>query len=107
MSRTRSKFYGEQTRPPGAGEQPDLDLGGAARLTGLQAEIALLRALIKRAVQANGDGEARRQVQVLCGALRMQQLLDDEPASGDGVFDRAADDEIRRENELAAAEVGS
>jgi RNA polymerase sigma factor (sigma-70 family) len=35
MSRTRNTSHGEQTRPPQAGESPELDLAGAARSEGL------------------------------------------------------------------------
>src|SRR5712691_3085782 len=75
-------FYGEQPTPAEAGARaPALDLEGAASLGGLEQEITLLRALVKRAVHDDQTGEARRLVQALCGALRLQLSLADPAAS--------------------------
>ncbi len=76
MPRAKRKFYGRRRKPePQTARPADLDLDGAAALAGLEQEIPLLRALVKRAVQTDKHGEARRLVLALCGALRLQQSL--------------------------------
>jgi hypothetical protein len=101
MGRRKGGFYGVQPSEAGA-QPPDLDLAGAAGLAGLDDEIALLRALIKRAVQLGQHEEARRQVQALCQAVRLQRTLPGEPADD---ARRILDDvlaEIRQEQALEA-----
>ena len=69
--RRSARFYGEKASPEAAAP-PELDLAGAAKLAGLTAEVELLRALVKRAVQLGKDGEARQLLLALCSALRLQ-----------------------------------
>lgn len=97
MPRSRARFYGGgRDRPSRDGErQAELDLAGAAALDGLAAEIELLRALVKRAIQLDNTEEARRLVVVLCGALRLQHNLAGTPR-----------DELARMLDEVYAEVG-
>jgi len=94
MARGTRKFYGNKDRrPDDKGARPGLDLAGAARLAGLEQEIGLLRALVKRAVQRDHDDEVRRLVQALCSALRLQRALNGQPIDDDrSLIDEVLDD---------------
>lgn len=98
MRRSKKKFYGAQPAAPDPDQQqPELDLNGATSLAGLVEEIALLRALVKRAVQTNRDAEARRLVAALCAALRLQQALAGGPVSDARQLLNELLDEVGRE----------
>jgi hypothetical protein len=105
MARVRGGFYGEQASPDRADEPLGLDLSGAAQLDGLALEVALLRALIKRAIQQGEGGEARRLIQALCAALALQQRLAGQPVDADRRTIRQVLAEIARD-EAGGAEGG-
>jgi hypothetical protein len=105
MPRSKPRYYGATKARPGeaAARPPELDLAGAATLAGLEQEIGLLRALVKRAVQLNQDDEARRLVLALCGALRLQQTLSGQPVGDHDRMLAELLEEVRLEPEPAAA----
>jgi hypothetical protein len=105
LAKAKRKFYGDKRRHGETdGQRPELDLAGAARLAGLEQEIELLRALVKRAVQTGHDDEVRRLVQALCSALRLQRALAGEPVASDRqLLEELLDDVEKRQ---AAAVLG-
>lgn len=56
------------------------DLAAAAGLEGLAGEIAMLRLLIRREAEAGDVEAARRGVETLCRALKVQHALEGRPA---------------------------
>ncbi|MBI4492151.1 MAG: hypothetical protein HY690_05100 [Chloroflexi bacterium] len=61
-------------------EQEQAQVAQAAELEGIDAEIALLRVLIKKVKDTNDPKEVRLQIEALCKALRLQHLLSDRSA---------------------------
>lgn len=69
------------------------DLAAAAGLAGLAGEIAMLRLLIRRGVEEGDVEAARRGVETLCRALKVQRALEERPADSlAGAFARVLDE---------------
>lgn len=89
--------------PPGPGREAPPELGAALALDGIDEEVAMLRALIRREYRRNEAGsvaELRRLVLALCGALRLRQSLAGQGGSSEGDARRLLDEAL----ETVAAE---
>jgi hypothetical protein len=73
--REESTFYAETLS-----EDEQRALAAAAELSGVDAEIAVLRILIRRVVNAGDIEAARRNIDTLCRTLKARHALDDRSA---------------------------